>query len=125
KPRAYRPLGVVLMGSRIAEINQHAVAHVFRDVALEAGDDFGDRLAIGAEYLAQILWIETGGKRRRSRQIAKHNRQLPALGTSPDFRIARCRRVIRGQRLYRVEQPAAMTDGGDAEIPQIVDRQPP
>ena len=30
QPRPHRPLGVVLVGLRIAEVHQHAVAHVFR-----------------------------------------------------------------------------------------------
>ena len=34
--RPHRPLGVVLMGLRIAEIDEHAVAHVFRDEPAEA-----------------------------------------------------------------------------------------
>ncbi len=33
QPRAHRPLGVVLMGLRIAEIDQHPVAHVLRHEA--------------------------------------------------------------------------------------------
>ena len=35
--------GIVLMRLRVAEINQHAVAHVFRDEAVETGDSVGDR----------------------------------------------------------------------------------
>ena len=36
KPRPHRPLGVILMRLRIAEINEHPVAHVFRDEPAEA-----------------------------------------------------------------------------------------
>ena len=37
QPRPDRPLGIVLMRSRVAEIDQHAVAHVLRDKAVEPG----------------------------------------------------------------------------------------
>ena len=95
EPGAHRPLGVVLMGSRIAKINQHAVTHVFGDVAVEPGDRLGDGSVIGTEHFAQILGIEAGGKRGRTRQIAEHHRQLAALGagleSSERQMSARCR----------------------------------
>ena len=37
QPRPDRPLGIVLMRSRVAEIDQNTVAHVFGDKAIEAG----------------------------------------------------------------------------------------
>ena len=43
KPGAHRPLGVVLVRLRIAEIDEHAVAHVLGDEAVEAGDRLGAR----------------------------------------------------------------------------------
>jgi hypothetical protein len=52
QPRAYRPLGVVLMGLRIAEIHQHPVAHVFRDEPAEAAHGLGDAFLIGGNDLA-------------------------------------------------------------------------
>jgi len=50
------------MGSRIAKIDEHAVAHIFRDIAVKAGDHLGDGFVIGAEDLAQILGVEAGGE---------------------------------------------------------------
>src|SRR5262249_7480551 len=38
QPRPNRPLGIVLVRLRIAEINQHAVAHIPTDEAIEPGD---------------------------------------------------------------------------------------
>ena len=38
QPGAHRPLGIVLMRLRIAEIDQHPVAHVLGDKAVEAAD---------------------------------------------------------------------------------------
>ena len=40
--RAHRALGIVLVGPRIAEIGEHAVAHVFRDKPAGAPDDRGN-----------------------------------------------------------------------------------
>jgi hypothetical protein len=58
EPRSDRPLGLVLMGSRIAEINEHAVAHVLRDKAVEAIDDVADGAVISGVDFAQFLRIE-------------------------------------------------------------------
>ena len=55
EPCPDRPLGIVLMGSRVAEIDQDTVAHVLGDKAIESGDDSGDRAVIGGDDLAQIL----------------------------------------------------------------------
>ena len=71
------------MGARVAEVDQHAVAHILGDKAVEPGDDFGDRAVIGADQLAQILGVETRRKRCRADQIAEHHRQLAALGLGP------------------------------------------
>src|SRR5271165_4132471 len=80
QPGPDRPLGIVLMRSRVSEINQHAVAHVFRDETVEPGDDLGDSAMIRADDLAQILGIEPRRKRRRADQVAEHHGQLPAFG---------------------------------------------
>jgi hypothetical protein len=40
------------MRLRIAEIGQHAVAHEFRDEAVEPGHGLCDRAVIGADHLA-------------------------------------------------------------------------
>ena len=49
QPGAHRALGVVLMRLRIAEIDQHAIAHVLGDKAGEAADRVGDGAVIGAD----------------------------------------------------------------------------
>jgi hypothetical protein len=48
------------MGSRIAEIDQHPIAHVLGDKAVEAADRIADRAVVIANQLAQILWVMTG-----------------------------------------------------------------
>ena len=96
------------MRLRIAEIDQDAVAHVPRDKAAEALDHLGDGAVIGAEDLAQILWIQPRRQLRRADQIAEHHRQLSPLGfrlgpahrrrdrRAPRCRAQRWRRAIAG-----------------------------
>ena len=79
EPGARRALGVVLMRLGIAEINQHAVAHILGDKTAKAADGVGDAAMVGADDLAQILGIEARRQRRRTNQIAEHHRQLPPL----------------------------------------------
>ncbi len=55
---ADRALGVVLMRLGVAEIDQHAVAHVFGDKTGEPADGVGDAAVIGPDDLAQILGVE-------------------------------------------------------------------
>jgi hypothetical protein len=47
---AHRALGIVLVGARIAEIGEHAVAHVIRDKPATAFDDRGAAAVIGADH---------------------------------------------------------------------------
>ena len=59
EPGADSPLGVIFVRLGLAEIDQHAVAHVLGDKAGEARDRVGDTTVIGADHLAQILGVET------------------------------------------------------------------
>jgi len=52
QPRPDRPLGIVLMCSRVTEIDQHAVAHVVGNKPIEPGDNLGDGAVIGGDDLA-------------------------------------------------------------------------
>src|SRR5438309_8928272 len=69
------------MRSRISEIDQYAVAHVFGDKAIEAGDGFTHRAVISADDLAHILGIEPRGEPGRADEVAEHYRELPSLRT--------------------------------------------
>ena len=68
------------MRSRIAEVDQHPVAHIFGDKAVEAADRIGDGVVVGADQLAQILRVKSRRERGRTDEIAEHHRQLPAFG---------------------------------------------
>jgi hypothetical protein len=145
QPCSHRPLGIVLMRSGVAEIDEHAVAHVLGDKAVEPGDDRGGRTMICGDDLAQILGIEARGERSRADQVAEHHRQLTALGIRPhpclpckrrregerapavarDRQGWRRRHIDRAERGNGVEQPSAMPDQIDTEILQIFGRQSP
>ena len=101
KSGAHRPLGVVLMGLRVAEISENAVAHVFGDIPAETADRLGDRAMIGADDLAQILGIEAPRKRGRTDEIAEHHRQLTPLGLGGLWRRGEGRPVRAGCRQLR------------------------
>jgi hypothetical protein len=66
QPRSHRPLGIVLMRPRVAEIGQNALTHVLDNSAIEPGNDVGNGVVIGGDDLAQILGIEARRKRRRA-----------------------------------------------------------
>jgi len=52
QPRPDRPLGIILMRSRVTEIDQDAVARIFGDKAVQPGDDLGDGALIGGDAAA-------------------------------------------------------------------------
>jgi len=118
----------------IAEINQHAVAHVLGDKTAEAADRVGDTAMVDADDLAQILGIEARGQRRRTNQIAEHDGQLPPLSLGPSCAASgRLRPVdaLAGLGLWllgmfvvkrgdRIEQPPAIPDQSDAQVLQIL-----
>ena len=78
--RPHRTLGLVLMGARVAEIDEDAVAHVLRDKAVVAPDRRAAPALIRRDDIAQIFGVHPGGECRRSHQVAKHHGQLAALG---------------------------------------------
>jgi hypothetical protein len=57
QPSAYRPLGIVLVGLRIAEIDQNAVAHVLRHEAVETARRLSDAFLIGRNNLTQVFRV--------------------------------------------------------------------
>jgi hypothetical protein len=104
QPRPDRTFGIVLMCSRVAEIDQHAVAHVFGDKSIHPDDDFSDSAMVSSDDLAQILGIEPRREFGRAGQVAEHHRQLPALRFHPHPSLPR--------RRGRVREGAA-AEGGD------------
>src|SRR6516165_11653692 len=109
------------MRLRIAEINQHAVAHKPGDEAVEPGDDFRDGAVISSDDLAQILGIEARRECGRANQVAKHHCKLPTFGLGLRRYNGGCGShgyVGRGRSELRdsVNQPAAVADRLYAEL---------
>ena len=77
--RAHSALGVVLMGPRVTEVDEQAVAQVLSDVPLVTRDRLGGGLLVGAHHVAQVLRVETFRQRRRAHEVAEHDRELTAL----------------------------------------------
>jgi hypothetical protein len=112
----------------IAEIDQHAVAHILCDKAGVAGDRVSDAAVIGADDLAQILGVVPPRQRRRADQIAEHHGQLAPLGLAGDcnsggFGLSDTLRRVAAKRRDRRQQPAPMADRRDAEFLDVVSRQ--
>ena len=99
--RPDRPLGIVLVGVRKAEIGENAVAHEFGDETVIARDHARAGVLIGADHLPHILGIEPRRQRGRAREVAEHDRQLAAL--SRIFRRG-TRKACRSRRLVRAAQ---------------------
>jgi hypothetical protein len=81
----WRPLSIDLMRPRVAEIDEHPVAHVFGDKAAEAGNGLGNGAVIGGYDIAQILGIEACGSAEptRSQNITVSCRRSAAeVGTA-------------------------------------------
>ncbi len=72
------------MRLRVAEIDQHPVAHVLGDKPGEAGDSVGDAAVVSPNDLAQILRIETRRQWRGADQIAEHDGKLAPLSLATD-----------------------------------------
>ena len=62
EPRAHRPLGIVLMRLRPAEIGQDAVAQELGNVPLEPADDIRACHLIAPHDVAQVLGVEARGE---------------------------------------------------------------
>jgi hypothetical protein len=51
-------LGIVLMGTRVAKVDEQAITQVLRNVPLKALDDLGGILLVGAHYMTQVFRVE-------------------------------------------------------------------
>ena len=77
--RPHGPLGVVLMGLRVAEIDQQPVAQVLRDVAGVAFDHRRTGLLVAAHQLVPRLGPKPRNQLRRVHEITEHHRELTML----------------------------------------------
>jgi hypothetical protein len=80
QPGPHRPLGVILMGVRVAEVDEQPVAEVLRDMPLIAGDHLGAGVLVGPHHLPPRFRVELAGQHRRVYQITEQHRELAAFG---------------------------------------------
>jgi hypothetical protein len=127
QPGPHGSLGDVLVGARIAEIGEHAVAHVFCDEPACALDHAGTAAAVSADHAAQILRVEPHQKRGRADQVAEQYGHLSPLGflpgNGPRGRRARFDCGCRSQSRNRAQQAPPDADQADTELSQILRRQ--
>ena len=134
KPGADGPLGIVLVGLRIAEIDERSIAHILGDRAAKPGHSGDAGLLKRAEDVAHFLGIEPGRKCCRTDEIAEHDGQLSTFGIGGSWGRRRRRDgawLGRGIAIGNgagfgleardgVEQPTSMADQIDPDIPEVV-----
>ena len=61
---AHGLLRIVLIGVRVTEVDEDAVAHTTADKATEPGHDLGNALLVGADHLLKVFDVKMHGERR-------------------------------------------------------------
>ena len=80
QPGPHRPLGIVFVRLRIAEVHEQAIPEVLGNGALKALDDGGAGGLIGADHLTVIFGVELPGQACRLHQVTKQHRELAPFG---------------------------------------------
>ena len=78
--RAHRLFSVLLMRLRVTEISQHAITEILSNKTARAGDHLGATAVIGADDVAQLLWIEPRRQCRGTDEVGEHDSELAAFG---------------------------------------------
>src|SRR5262245_1347384 len=92
------------MRLRIAEVGEHAVAHISGHYSMMLGDYLGDAAVIEHDHLAHVFRIKPRRKRSRADQIAKHHRDVASLSIVLR-RSLDCLRLADGWRLQFGDRP--------------------
>src|SRR5690242_17317972 len=90
---AHGALGVILVGDRIAEIDQHPVAHVSGHEAPQPCNAVGDAAMIGFDHVTKVLGVQSSTNGGGTYQVAEHDCELAAFS-----RGGRCKLAPRRQR---------------------------
>jgi hypothetical protein len=106
----HRPLRIILVSLRIAEIDQHPVAKIFGHEPTETLHALGNALLIGRNDLAQVLRIQTRRQRCRTDEVGKHYCDLATL-SGVDYAGGSCGRAGRLRRNFVVtrDRPQELT----------------
>ena len=115
---------IVFVRPRIAEIDQHAIAHELGHMALVARDLAGNGVLIAAHGVPQVFRVQALGQFRRADEVDEHDRHLAALGLALRRRlggrwlIRPIRRTL-AQRSDRREQDPAVAQQ-NAQLSEIL-----
>ena len=93
KAGAHGLLRVMLIGRRVAKIDQHAIAEILGDKSIEARHHIVDRLVESRDQIAHVLGVETCRESHRIDDVARHDRELSSLGAARSGRHRRRCRV--------------------------------
>jgi hypothetical protein len=80
KRRTDRPLSIVLMRPRVTKIDQHAIADIAGDKAVEACDCRSNAGLIAADDRTKILWVKSRRHLGGICHVAEHHAHLAAFG---------------------------------------------
>src|SRR5262245_37012312 len=123
------------MSVRIAEIDQHAIAHILGNKSIETAYGFGSAFLVGRNNLSEVLRVHARGERRRTDQIAEHHSYLTTLGAlfrTGAWEDTQCARCVNGgrfitdvatQRSNSIEQLHAVAERRDAKLFQVLCRE--
>jgi hypothetical protein len=80
QPGSHRPLRVVFVRQRVAEIDEQAIAEILSDMALIAGHHLGAGRLIGAHHLAPLLGVQSRCEGSRVDEITEQHGELATFG---------------------------------------------
>ena len=92
----HRPLSLILVRARPAEVGQHAVTHELGKVSLETCDLARDRVLVRSQRFPHVLRIEPRAKGRRADKVDEHHRELAALRVGRPPHCGGRRRSLQG-----------------------------
>jgi hypothetical protein len=129
QPRAHGSLGFVFVSLGVAEVDQHAIAHVFGHEPSQALHGLCYALLIGRNDLAKILRVHSRRECRRADEVREHDCDLATLGPvlGSNARSSRHGGFVSGGRLGcpigaqssdSTEELKAMPDCCDAKLLQ-------
>jgi hypothetical protein len=92
QPSPHGLVRVILVRGGVSEVDQHAVAEVLRDVAVEPSHNRGTARVVLTQDLAELLRIQSPRQRGRLHEVTEHHGQLAPLA---------CRRIVIAQQRRR------------------------
>ena len=72
KAGAHGALGIVLLGTRVAEVSEYAVAHIFGHVPFVQLDGLGADLMKRVDYVTEVFNIELGREGSRADKVTEY-----------------------------------------------------